>query len=308
MRIGYVSRFREGHATERDMAAALRRQGVEVVELPHEDPATWALLGSRVARRPLEWILWTPAHLAGDVPGAVFGELPVVGYHLDKWWGLRREAQLIASAFPRCDLVVTADGGHEERWAELGVRHRWLPPAVDAGEAAMEGRFTPGLSTDVCFVGSWRSYLPDWPHRRQLIGHLKRWFGPRLGVWPMAGPVRGQALADVYASARVVVGDSCLAGGSRYWSDRIPETLGRGGFLLHPKVDGLELHHLPGEHLATWPAGDWRALREALERWLADDEGRSRLAAAGREHTLAHHTYDHRAAQLLELVRAEGLA
>lgn len=308
MRIGYVSRFREGHATERDMAVALRRAGHEVIELPQDDAATWAMLGDRVARRPIDLVLWQPAHLVGDVPAAVRGAVPVVGYHLDKWWGLRRQTNLVASAFMRCDLLVTADGGHEEQWAALGVKHRWLPPAIDRDEALMEGRHIGGLATDVCFVGSWRRYLPDWPHRRQLIAHLRRWFGDRFGIWPDgAGPVRGQALADIYRSARVVVGDSCIAGGTEYWSDRVPETLGRRGFLLHPEVEGIEAHHRPGEHLITWPAYDWHALRDTLEQWLADDEGRERIAAAGQADVLARHTYDHRAAQLLDLIAEAGL-
>lgn len=306
MRIAYVSRFREGWATERDMAKALRRAGHDVTELAEADAATWAMLANPVASRPVELVIWTTArqpHASAVDALRSSGRPPLVGYHLDRWWGLRRQREMQTSPFFSCDLLVTADGGHESDWAAAGIRHRWLPPAVDRDEAMLEGRRLPELSCDVAFVGSWRRYLPDWPHRLQLVSHLRQWYGRRLGLWPNhLGPVRGQRLADLYASARVVVGDSCLAGGGRYWSDRIPETLGRGGFLLHPAVDGLGEHFKVDEHLLTWPVGDWQALRAALDRWLADDAGRARVSAAGREHALEHHTYDVRARQLVDAV------
>ena len=42
-----------------------------------------------------------------------------------------------------------------------------------------------------------------------------------------------------------------------YLSDRLPELIGRGGFLLHPYVDGVTdgTVFTDGEHLATWKLG-----------------------------------------------------
>jgi hypothetical protein len=311
MRIAYVGPFNPGWATERDLAKALRRRGHRVDELDERDVRTWQSLAR--ARHAPELVIWTTAHLNTGRPQdealtALRGRAPVVGYHLDRWWGLRRERDIAGSAFFACDLVVTADGGHDDAWVSAGIRHRWLPPAVDADEAKLEGEFHRDLACDVAFVGKWHRYHPEWPHRRELVAHLRRWFGDRFGLWPdHLGPVRGQRLADLYASVRVVVGDSCLAGGGHYWSDRIPESLGRGAFLLHPAVDGLGEHFKVGEHLATWQVGDWRGLREALEAWLHDDAGRHQVAAAGRGHVLAHHTYDNRAEELLALCSEEGL-
>lgn len=309
MRIAYVGRFAEGWATERDMATALRRLEHEVVELHEHQADAWSV----IVRERFDLILWTTAGDAHPLAGATLRlvDEPVVGYHLDRWWGLRRQREIASDAFfdSACvDLLVTADGGHDEDWKAVGLRHRWLPPAI-ASEEALEGRYRADLDVDVAFVGSWRRYLPDWPHRRDLVNHLRRWFGDRLGLWPQhAGPVRGPALSDLYASARVVVGDSCLAGAAtRYWSDRIPETLGRGGFLLHPAVGGLEEHFKVGEHLATWPAGNWRALREALAFWITADGERRRIRSAARAHVLEHHTYDVRAAELLAICTEEGL-
>lgn len=299
MRVAYVGNFGPSHSTENHVAASLRDLGHEVVPLQENDAETWS------STPKADVVLWTRTwHLPEfDQLGWLRNlDCLSVAFHLDRWWGLNREHQVHDEPMFRCDLVVTADGGHDERWIEAGVNHRWLPPAVYRGEAEREGRWQREFASDVAFVGSWRSYHAEWTHRMQLVTHLRRWYGRRFKTWPM-GPraVRGQMLADLYASADVLVGDSCLAGGiTRYWSDRVPETLGRGGFLIHPEVEGMEDHFTPGLHLATWDLGDWDGLKATIDGWFADRDARRAVAAAGREHVLANHLYEHRMVRVLE--------
>ena len=56
------------------------------------------------------------------------------------------------------------------------------------------------------------------------------------------GVIRGKELNDLYATAKVVVGDTLCKGFNYpyYFSDRLFETTGRGGFLIHPYIKGLE--------------------------------------------------------------------
>ena len=121
--------------------------------------------------------------------------------------------------------------------------------------------------------------------------------------------VRGQALRDLYASVDIATGDSCFAGSglANYWSDRIPETLGRGGFLMHPYVPGIEAHFEPGTHFASWNAGDWDQLGEDIDYFLDHPDRREEIRHAGWEHTLAHHTYDVRMNQLVDLLLERGM-
>jgi hypothetical protein len=117
--------------------------------------------------------------------------------------------------------------------------------------------------------------------------------------------VRGQALNDLYASVPVIVGDSCLYKSTgRYVSDRIPETLGRGGFLIHPHVDGVTDGALwrAGEHLVCWDVGDWAGLRARIDESLANVALRERIRIQGQDHTRAHHTYSHRVNEVLEVI------
>ena len=91
---------------------------------------------------------------------------------------------------------------------------------------------------------------------------------------------------------------------SRYWSDRIPETLGRGGFLIHPIVDGLDEHY-PPTTLVTVKLGEWRSWKAVVDHYLHNPEDRRKMVEAGRAHVLEHHTYEVRLAWVVDRVREE---
>jgi hypothetical protein len=311
MHVVYIGNFRPEHSTENHVRQALEALGHTVATLQENDPTTW---DHTRHVEPSHLLLWTRTGWEPPIPHGVQFELldryqragiPTVGFHLDRWWGLEREHQVHTEPFFRCSLVVTADGGHDLEWKEAGVNHHWMPPAVSEFECRL-GSFDDAYASDVAFVGSWRpGYHSEWTHRPALIAHLDSWYGERFRCWPPDGQpaIRGAALRNLYASTRVNVGDSCLAGGQiRYWSDRIPETLGRGGFLIHPRVEGLGEHFRLGHHLLTWDAGDWDSLRHSIEWALSHPDEREQIRFQGREHVLEHHTYTVRMRQLLQEV------
>lgn len=318
MRIAYLGNFVPEHSTENHVRQAWLDEGHEVVRVQEGDPEALATLIKRVG--DVEMVLWTrTADLAaksGDkaawalLTAAERAGVPTVGFHLDRWWGLNRESTVWTSPFFRCQYVITADGGHPDSFAEIGVNHFWLPPAVSLPETE-PGEPQPQYRSPLAFVGSWQGgYHKEWQHRADLVRWLQIKYRNQIKFWPQAGQpsVRGEALRNLYASVDIVIGDSCLAGNAtHYWSDRIPETIGRGGFLIHPWVEGLDEHfrttnHYETPHLFTWNAGDWNGLKAAIE-WAKDhpDERRA-FAAAGREHVRKHHTYNRRVNQILEIV------
>lgn len=325
LRVGYIGNFRPTHSTENHVARAFRSHGAHVEELQEDNPDTWMNLERS---RPFDVILWTHTWSFMPPPFATAVALakqkvPIVGYHLDRMFGLQR-AELVTGRLKRShagtdvrdpfflvpDMVVTADGGHDEGWVQAGILHRWLPPGVLGAEVeVLEPR--QESPRRIAFVGSWSGYHQEWPHRQQLVKWLSDRHGKDLVLYPVPGQpaVRGRALNVLYRTHDVIVGDSCLAGGAtHYWSDRIPETLGRGGLLIHPNVVGLEEHFTPGEHLLTWNAGDWEVLDAWVDKALNMSAAeREQIALAGREHVLAHHTYEVRARQLVDLMVEEGL-
>lgn len=310
--IAYVGNFGPEHSTENHVARDAESLGYEVLRWQENDPDTWD-------RDPAEadLILWTrtgwdwrPLYGSAEAAWEVQQEflvraaaagVPVAGFHLDRWFGLDRQHQVDDEPFFTVDVLFTADGGHDEEWVRRGIDHRWLPPAVSAVEARREGRERAEYRADVAFVGSWQRYHAEYPERRALVEHLRRRYRNRAKVWPRGRTaVRGQALADLYRTAKILVGDSCLVpavDGSpivRYWSDRIPETLGRGGFLLHPYVPGIEDQFVDGKHLRLYEPGNYAEVDALINHYLAHDAERREIAAAGRAHVLDHHTYEHR--------------
>ncbi|MFN2592879.1 MAG: glycosyltransferase [Candidatus Dormibacteria bacterium] len=242
--------------------------------------------------------------------------IPSLGVHLDRWWGLERERSVYEQPYFRVDLLASADGGHDAEWAAAGVNHVWSPPAIYHGEA-VTGTYRPEYASPIAFVGSWHHYAHEaWPHRRQLIDHLRMRWGRQTKFWPMRGAVRGAALSDLYASVSVIVGDSCLVPNSdgspctHYISDRCPETMGRttSAALVHPRVEGVTDGTLwqEGEHLACWALGDWDELDATIQRLLDNESERRALAGAGYAHTVSHHTYVERFRRLLPVALRES--
>jgi len=234
--------------------------------------------------------------------------IPTAFYHLDLWWSLARQDHLLTDPEPwvEYDFLFTADGGHQDEWASIGANHTWSPPGVYHAEA-YDGIPSPAYTCEVAFVGAHRSYAhtEHWPVRQAMLRALRRRYGRRFRMFPERGPaLRGAALNDLYASVKVVVGDSCLAGKiPRYWSDRTPETTGRGGFLIHPSVVGYAEAH---PHVPTFPAGDHAAMLSLIDHFLAHPAERVAARLLASAHTRTHHTYRTRLAWVLDTIFGPG--
>lgn len=338
MHIVYCGNFGE-HNTETHIARALEANGHTVDRVQENSATAFVEAADRIVDLT-DILLWTRTGWDWDrifkseygmevawgrqdqlLKRAKLLGVPTVAYHLDRWWDLDRVAQL-SEPFFSCDLVITADGGNDDRFKALGINHYWMPPGVSRAECE-PGMFRDEFHSKLAFVGSWQGhYHKEHQHRFELVEWLRKNFRRDCAFWPKEGQpaVRGAALRDLYASVDVVIGDSCFAGspkGDYYWSDRIPETLGRGGYLLHPRVTGLSQHFNLLEHdepvtydtghLAVWDAGDWEALGDLIEWSLGSPDERRATARRGREHVIQHHTYEVRVQQLVELLTEREL-
>jgi len=185
-----------------------------------------------------------------------------------------------------------------------GINHFWMPPGVFEPECSL-AEPVPEMVQDVIFVGSY-GYHPEWPYRRELIDWLKTTYRSRFTHHDHASGMRGHRLNQLYASAKVVVGDSCCPGfkQTRYWSDRVPETLGRGGFLIHPWIRGIEEQFQDRKHFIEYEYGNLRNLATDIQFYLEHTEARERIRLAGHEWVKAHHTYTHRVKAMLDIVEA----
>lgn len=367
MKILYVGNFTYPFCTEVHLTRELEGLGHEV-ERFQEPPGGGNLetidqIGRAAIDKQL--VIWQRTWGLPDALTVMWRELEACGvvtasYHLDLYVGLPRQprvyvcaedepqppaGEIVIDPFWTTQHVFSADGDpHTQRWLEdRGVHHHWMPAGV-VSDACAPGTADPRrFPHPVVFVGSaYENYHPEWTHRRDLMQHLERTYGQqfhRHGGEARRGPIREQALNDLYATATVVVGDSycpmiqceichgsgvlyeadgkyeyadaheidcrCVRGQRRqrnYWSDRPYETIGRGGFLIHPRVPGLEEHFTDGEHLVFYEYGDFDELDWHIERALADPARARQIAMQGQQHVSACHTYRHRLASALEVM------
>ena len=204
------------------------------------------------------------------------------------------------------DQVFATYGYQGDAFRAVGLRAKFLPQGADPEADRPAETAPPSYHCDVAFVGS-----GQFPRRHALLAELARhtmlqvrgpgWEG-MAGRLPIAGGVvRGAVFSVVVRGARLMLGIDALEvqraearGGT---SNRLWRVLAAGGCFLGEYVDNVEEFARHGRH-ALW----YRHQADAVElarAALADDALRARLAAEGRAHVLARHTYAHRLPRLL---------
>jgi hypothetical protein len=229
-------------------------------------------------------------------------KLPTVSFHLDLYLGIDRGKDLLEDQFWNSKYCFSADGGHQEEFKKLGINHYFLPPAVFKKECYL-GKVVPKFQSDVIFVGSY-NYHPEWDYRKLLVNWLREQYGYGFKQWGSGETIRGDELNNLYASAKVIVGDSLYS--PNYWSDRLPETLGRGGFLIFPKIDGIEKHFEYYKHFIPYNYGDWDSLKEIIDYYISHDDEREAIRIAGHEWVKQNHTYINRALEIIKVLKENG--
>jgi glycosyltransferase involved in cell wall biosynthesis len=208
-------------------------------------------------------------------------------------WGtdvelMRRARPLARAVLRRARLVICASNALADAARQLGAREvRLIPSAVDVppqvGEEAeppevlFAGRLSPekGILDLVEATDGMKLVVAgDGPLRAQVPGAL--------------GFVPHDALGPLYERAAVVACPSHREGFGVVCAEAMaygrPVVAGAVGGLLD-----LVVHEETG---LLVPPGDVGALREALERLLADKELRRRLGEAGRERIRRHFSWD----------------
>lgn len=314
MRIVYVGNQRHSWCTEVHLAATMRDLGHEVI-FAQEDEWSVDQIRNEAFQSDLLFYTRTWGHREPEKFLQMLADLKRAGiasasYHLDLYVGLQREDSIVGDPFWSTEYVFTPDGSQEaaDFFAARGINHHYIKPGVFKGEC-VPGTFRPEFDNDIVFVGSHGAYHTEWPYRDQLVGWLYSTYGEpqfkRYGAG--ATVVRGEPLNDLYASAKVVVGDSLCLNFTRdhYWSDRVYETVGRGGFLIHPFIEGLEEEFTAGKHMEFYEFNDWDGLKGLVDFYVAHPELAREIANAGQAHVRETATYNNRLSQAFEIM---GLA
>jgi hypothetical protein len=300
LHISFMGNFHNPESTENMVKWALEQGLGHEVEAIEEKTATLAML-QRIAfssdvfiwiRTP-NWLKIQDAKMLEFLDALRAKKIPSCFLHLDKFFSIPdREAGIGVLPFWRCEHVFTADGSRDEDFKKREVNHHWMKPAVS------ETYCHPGFprdeyKCDVGFVGA-RGYHLEYDFRPRLIDFLEKEYGQRF---KHIEGLRGHGLNDFYASCKVTVGDCIFAGIPRYWSDRVPETCGRFGFLLHPKIPGLTLP------LATYEPQNLENLKWQIEYWLARPVERNQVRKATAAKVAREDTCTVRMSEILSVVK-----
>jgi spore maturation protein CgeB len=196
--------------------------------------------------------------------------------------------------------------GQVDTYQAAGIDQvQFLPQAMDPGRDLPAAGAPHQYHCDVSFVGSGdSSYRYDVLRAVSAVSRLQirgpGWRGAPSDLPVAGGPVYGKRLARVIRGAAISLGASSYPGqdterfsaSNRMWS-----ILGCGGFYLGRYVQGIESFAADGKHCAWYRSPAEAA--ELVRHYLNHPAERDRIAQAGHDHALAHHTYAHRLQLLL---------
>jgi spore maturation protein CgeB len=231
-----------------------------------------------------------------NAPAPRSGQLSII-------WIISHPDHVTADQIAPYDLVLVASDRFADHLASLADG-----PVIPLHQATDPERFAPtpgGPPHELLFVANSR-YV-----RRRVIEELtptehdlavygRRWTPELLDPRYLRGEnVPNEDLAAYYSAASIVLNDHWTDMAEQgFMSNRLYDAAASGAFVISDWVEGIDAEFDGG--IVSFRTGD--ELRELVERYLQDPDARAEHAARARAAVLARHTFDHRAATILEAV------
>lgn len=307
MKFAFLGNFNVPYCSEVHHKKTLESMGHTVIPLQEGVANSEQILSAALESDAFIWV-----HTHGwDTPGieTVLRSLkeagiPTLTYHLDLWFGLQRQKDIQSDPYWNIDHFFTVDPQMAD-WLNQNteIKGHYLPAAVFHEEA--DKLYIRPKNNQVIFVGS-KGYHPEWRYRPELIFWLQNVYKKHFQHFGNDGKkvVRGDELNALYQSTKVVVGDTLCIGFNYegYWSDRVYETIGRGGFIIHPYIKGMENHFTDRQHLVFYEYGNFKQLKELIDYYLTHDSEREEIRKNGFLHVKQNHTYLNRWQEILDII------
>lgn len=305
--IGFIGNFVPPFSTENDRKWSFEKLGCSVIPF-QENRTTVDDLRHHLIDKRFDVLFYSHTH-GWEIPGLIefFEEckaknVPTVSVHLDRWAWLDRVTDVGKEATWFTEWLFMADGSPEaeQLYARHSLKWKFLKAGVVERDCYMEIPDTAMFPQEIVFVGS-KGYHPEYPFRPKLVEFLQETYGDNFAHWggDGLGVVREGALNRLMASAKIVVGDSCFGGRPNYVSDRYYETRGRGGFLLHPHVEGGIIDNVGVGHYEPM---NLVSLKEKIDYYLEHEDEREQMRQEGFEWVKNHETYTHRAQEMMQTI------
>lgn len=293
MKILYIARFNNLWNQEQ-IAQSFEYLGHKVVRVEDTTPIP-EIIGD-IEREMPDLVLWAKLSVRGD-PTPIFKRLkelsiPSSSWTFDLYFGYYREEDIPHYNFLKADYVFTTDGGNDNNWKEKCINHKTVRQGIFHKEAFME---ESKKDVDILFVGRENPY---YSYRQKMLKAVSEkydlmWIG-RYNT----NEIRGIKLNSLYGRSKIVIGDSVYS--PHYWSNRLYETIGRGGFTIFPNIEGIEQEFENGKHFILYENGNIDDLLEKIEYYLKHDEEREKIRKQGFEFCKENYPYYKRCKQLLD--------
>lgn len=333
LRILYVGALWQG-SNARSLCDALHRLGHIVQEVDENhwfSPATRNLSDRLLARALSRRRIWQYNATIQSVAQRFDPEVVLIykgaNVELNTLVRLRRLSRCVANVYPdvsfhshgpripRCiphyDLVVTTKSFHQE----VIPRHFGAVPTqvvLHGFDPLLHRPIGNSLEYDVGFIGTWsrrkelmlEAAFAHLPAKVSLVIHGGYWHRARSsrilrcvkskGVF---GFTYSQALATTRINLALLSGSRVGSGLGDQTTARTFEIPGCGGFMLHQRTDEVRQCFSEGEEMACF--GSPEELSQSVSYYLAHEDERRRIAAAGNARARRDHTIEARASEIL---------
>lgn len=297
-KILYLGKFNTSYSTEVYVSYALRRLGQTVEAIPHNELGARSSWDDYLSKHSPDVVMFSKAPVAGCrelINACKRRGIITVAWVWDLYFECGNRPEKDWPQF-EADLVFTSDGGHSDDFKARGWNHCTLRQGIHFPEAVAQ---PPDHKFLVGFVGHKNGKFQ--PGRQELVQHLQTTYGDQF---THAETVRGLDLNKWLASVCVVVGDSYPTSTGGYWSNRIYEVTGRGGFMLHPDIRGLNNEFKAGLHIGTYDRGDLEDLDNKINFYASEPDVREEIRRNGHILCKTHYTYVERCRTLLNHIGA----
>lgn len=187
-----------------------------------------------------------------------------------------------------CDLGFLTDGDHVDQ-DKTGKLH-WLPQGADERLMGLSIPHTPG--PELLFLGMSRNGTV----RASFVEEMRAQYGERFRHI-QRGVYQEDFLEAVRGVAINVAPDGPVS--DRYFSNRLVNCLGAGGFMLHPYSKAAYEMFQGG---CVFYGARWE-LHYLIDKYMKEPTARARIAAEGLDIVRDKHLYRHRVAELVRVVK-----
>lgn len=308
MKIVFLGNFCISYTSESHYLKTFQKLGHEVVAIQEPKVDGMEIIKKLEGADMFFWVHthgWDTPNIDKVLQYCKDNKIPSVGYHLDLWMGLERQKDLGNNPYWGIDYFFCTDKLMVDWLNEREEMPKafYLPAGVFEDECYI-GEKRKEYEHDVIFVGS-KGYHPEWPYRPKLINWLQETYGDRFAHYggDGRGVIRGKDLNDLYASAKVVVGDTLCKDFTYpyYKSDRYYECIGRGGFMIFPYIFGAELEN--GEEIIYYIYNNFDDLKKKIDYYIEHDDEREMIKVTGHERVKREGTYTQRLQKIIDTMK-----